>query len=129
MKRVLLTFLLFLLAAVTASGQSYIVDMQRESARSDKLTGGKIGKQQLIPGDAEIRITINLPAFQMTLWQNGREVKTYPIGIGLLAYPVKIGILQASSVEWNPVWIPPSSDWIERSSTVKPGEIVLPTDP
>jgi hypothetical protein len=27
------------------------------------------------------------------------------------------------------VWIPPSSDWIERSSTVKPGEIILPTDP
>ncbi|HUR97681.1 MAG TPA: L,D-transpeptidase family protein, partial [Pyrinomonadaceae bacterium] len=34
-----------------------------------------------------------------------------------------------SSIEWNPVWIPPSSDWIEKSSTVKAGEIVLPTDP
>jgi hypothetical protein len=27
------------------------------------------------------------------------------------------------------VWIPPSSDWIDASSTVKAGEIVLPTDP
>src|SRR5690606_37681518 len=31
--------------------------------------------------------------------------------------------------EFNPVWIPPSSDWIEKSSTVKAGEVVLPTDP
>ena len=106
-----------------------MVDIARESARSDKLTGGKIEKQLLQPGDSNVRITINLPAFQMTLWQGGREVKTYPIGIGMYEFPVKIGILQASSVEWNPVWIPPSSDWIEKSSTVKAGEIVLPTDP
>jgi murein L,D-transpeptidase YcbB/YkuD len=110
-------------------GQSYITDIARESARSDKITGGKIEKQSLQAGDPNIRITINLPAFQMTLWQGGREVETYPIGIGMYEFPVKVGILQASSVEWNPVWIPPSSDWIEKSSTVKPGEIVLPTDP
>jgi hypothetical protein len=121
--------LLFLLCAGSAFSQSYIADMARESARSDKLTGGSIEKQQLVPGDPNIKITINIPAFQMTLWQDGKEIKTYPIGVGLLEYPVKIGVLQASSVEWNPVWIPPSSDWIEKSSTVKPGEIVLPTDP
>jgi hypothetical protein len=117
------------LFAAAAFGQSYIADMARESARSDKLTGGSIAKQQLVPGESDIRITINVPAFQMTLWQNGREVRTYPVGIGMLEFPVKIGILQASSLEWNPVWIPPSSDWIDKSSSVKPGEIVLPTDP
>ena len=116
-------------SAASAFGQSYIVDMQRESARSDKLTGGRIGKQLLVAGDTDVRITINVPAFQMTLWQNGNEVSSYPIGVGMLEYPIMIGLLQASSVEWNPVWIPPSSDWIDKSSTVKPGEIVLPTDP
>src|SRR5687767_4555988 len=110
-------------------GQTYIVDMKRESARSDKLTGGRIEKTLLENGDPDIKITINVPAFQMTLWQDGKEVKTYPIGVGLLEYPIFIGQREASSIEWNPVWIPPSSDWIERSSTVKPGEIVLPTDP
>jgi hypothetical protein len=124
-----LALTLLLLFAATAFGQSYIADMARESATSDKLSGGKIERQQLVPGDPNVRVTINVPSFQMTLWQNGRAVRTYPVGIGMLEFPVKIGILQASSLEWNPVWIPPSSDWIDKSSTVKPGEVVLPTDP
>lgn len=119
---------IFALAAI-ACGQTYIVDIRRESARSDKITGGRIEKTDLEPGDKDIKITINVPAFQMTLWQDGKEVKSYPIGVGLIDYPIIIGIREASSIEWNPVWIPPSSDWIEKSSTVKPGEIVLPTDP
>jgi hypothetical protein len=65
----------------------------------------------------------------MTLWQDGREVKTYPIGVGLREYPIYIGRLQARTIEWNPVWIPPSSDWIEASTKVKAGEIIRPTDP
>jgi hypothetical protein len=103
--------------------------MRRDSARSDKLTGGTIEKTALAAGEGNVKITINLPAFQMTLWQNGKEVKTYPIGVGLFEYPVYVGFRQASELVWNPVWIPPSSDWIEASSKVKAGEIILPTDP
>jgi hypothetical protein len=65
----------------------------------------------------------------LTLWQNGREVRSYPIGIGLAEYPLFVGQRSASSIEWNPVWIPPSSDWIEKSIKVRPGEVILPTDP
>ena len=128
MKKFTLTLILLLSAATLGLGQSYMVDIQRESARSDKFTG-KIEKGLLEPGNPNIRITINVPAFQMTLWQDGREIKSYPVGVGLLDYPIIIGRREASSIEWNPVWIPPSSDWIEKSSTVKAGEIVLPTDP
>jgi hypothetical protein len=129
MKNLFNSALFVLTAASFAFGQSYIADMQRESARSDKLTGGRIERGPLEAANGDIRITINVPAFQMTLWQGAKEVKSYPIGVGMLEYPIMIGRLQASSLEWNPVWIPPSSDWIEKSSTVKPGEIVLPTDP
>ncbi len=122
---ILLNFLLIF----PAFAQSYMNDMKRDSARSDKRTGGKIEKTTLAAGEENIRITINVPAFQMTLWQNGKEVKSYPIGVGMKDYPIFIGIREASSIEWNPVWIPPSSDWIDASSTVKAGEIILPTDP
>jgi len=128
LKLLTISFLNFALAAA-AFGQTYIVDIKRESARSDKLTGGRIEKTALESGNPNIRITLNVPAFQMTLWQDGKEIKSYPVGVGMLDFPIVIGMRQASSIEWNPVWIPPSSDWIEKSSTVKPGEIVLPTDP
>ncbi len=125
-----ITFLILVISlAASAFGQAYMNDIVRDSARSDKLTGGNIKKTALAGGENDLRITINVPAFQMTLWQNGKEVKSYPVGVGLLDYPIIIGRREASSIEWNPVWIPPSSDWIEKSSTVKPGEIILPTDP
>ena len=117
---------LFFTAA--AFGQTHMIDSKRESARSDKFTNG-IVRTSLTPGDANVKVTINVPSFQMTLWQNGKEVAMYPVGVGKIDYPVAISLRKATSIEWNPVWIPPSSDWIEKSSTVKPGEIVLPTDP
>ncbi len=125
----LFIIILTAVAAMSAAGQTYIVDSRRESARSDKLRSGPFAEAEFIPGDPDIRLTIDLPSFQMTLWQNDREVRTYPVGIGMVEFPVAISLRVARTIEWNPVWIPPSSDWIERSSTVKPGEIVLPTDP
>ena len=126
--RSVLTVLLTSLLTVAVAAQTHLIDSKRESARSDKFTNG-IVRTSLVPGDANIKITINVPSFQMTLWQNGKEVAMYPVGVGKIDYPVAISLRNATSIEWNPVWIPPSSDWIEKSSTVKPGEIVLPTDP
>jgi hypothetical protein len=125
----LAVFLFSILAIGSAFGQSYVQDMKRQSARSDKLTGGTIEKTALAPGGGNLKITINVPSFQMTLWQNGKEVKTYPIGVGLKDYPIYVGLREASAVIWNPVWIPPDSDWVHVSKTVKAGEIILPTDP
>ncbi len=111
------------------SAQSYLLDMKRESARSDKLTGGKIEKTTLAAGEEDLKITVNVPSFQMTLWQSGKEVKTYQVGVGMKEYPIFIGRLSAADVIWNPNWIPPDSDWVTGSKTVKVGEIIQPDDP
>ena len=113
---------------VSVFGQSFLSDIMRDSARSDKLTGGHIEKTVVEPGRGDLKITINVPAFRMTLWQDGKEIKSYPIGVGMAEWPIFIGRREASSIEWNPVWIPPSSDWIDKGSSVKPGEVILPTD-
>lgn len=123
-KALLLTFVL----ATVAVGQTYIQDSKRESARSDKLTNG-IKKAAFVPGDPSIRLTLNIPSFQLTVWQGGKEVAMYHVGVGKIDFPVPVSLRNATSIEFNPVWIPPSSDWIEKSSTVKAGEIVQPTDP
>ena len=119
---------LILVAAAAVSAQTHLIDSKRESARSDKFTKG-IVRASLVPGDAAVKLTINVPSFQMTLWQGGNEIAVYPVGVGKIDYPVVFSLRKGTSIEWNPVWIPPSSDWIEKSSTVKAGEVVLPTDP
>lgn len=112
--------------SISAISQSYIKDMKRDSARSDTRTGGQIEKTTLIPGDKDVRVTINAPAFQMTLWQNGKEVKTYPVGIGQKEFPMFIGLREINYLIWNPDWIPPDSDWVAEGLKGIP---IPPTDP
>jgi lipoprotein-anchoring transpeptidase ErfK/SrfK len=101
-----------------------------ESARSDKFTGGKIEHTALQPGQPDIAITVDVPAFRLTLWQNGKEVRTYEIGVGMKKYPIDIGERRASQIIWNPEWVPPDSEWvIEARSDVEPGEHIEAGDP
>jgi lipoprotein-anchoring transpeptidase ErfK/SrfK len=100
-----------------------------ESERSDKFTGGQIAKASLTPGDHRIWITVNIPAFRLTLWQNGKEVRTYPIGIGRPSFPLPIGERKAMEIIWNPEWIPPESGWVEESEEVIAGERIEAYDP
>jgi hypothetical protein len=93
---------------LAAAGGSVGTD---ESARSDKLTGGRIRRAKLIPGEPDIRITVNAPAYLLTLWQNGREVSAYPIGIGRKNFPLPVGERQAAAIIFNPHWIPSESVW------------------
>ncbi|MEJ7618178.1 MAG: L,D-transpeptidase family protein [Pyrinomonadaceae bacterium] len=99
-----------------------------ESARSDKYTGGRILRGTLVAGEPDIEITVDVPAFRLTLWQNGKEIKTYPIGVGRKDYPISIGERRATEVIWNPSWIPPASDWVEGMKTVKAGEVITAGD-
>lgn len=102
---------------------------ENESARSDKLTGGKIDRSVLAPGDPDIKITVNLPAFLLTLWQDGKQVRTYDIGIGRKSHPVPVGERSVSEIIFNPNWIPPDSPWVRRSYRVRAGEVIRAGDP
>jgi len=114
------------LAGIGSTGGSVGTD---ESARSDKFTGGRVEQTQLKMGDPNIRVTVNVPAFQLTLWQNGKEVKTYDIGIGRKNFPVPVGEREARAVIFNPMWIPPDSAWVRRTEGVEPFERIEPDDP
>ena len=99
-----------------------------ESAREDKLTGGRIEQTSLQAGKGDIRITVNIPAFQLTFWQNNKEVKTYQIGIGRKDFQLPSGLRYAREVIFNPDWIPPDSEWVYEHD-VEPGERVDAEDP
>jgi lipoprotein-anchoring transpeptidase ErfK/SrfK len=92
-----------------------------ESARSDKLTGGRIRRTRLIAGEPDIRITVNAPAFLLTLWQNGNVVSAYNIGIGQKNFPLPVGEREATAIIFNPQWIPPDSVWAANEK-IKPDD-------
>jgi lipoprotein-anchoring transpeptidase ErfK/SrfK len=101
-----------------------------ESEREDKFTGGKIQTAALVENQPDIKITVDVPAFRLTLWQNGKEVKTYEIGVGRKEFPLAIGMRRAAQIIWNPEWVPPDSDWVEEShKDVEPGEHIDADDP
>jgi lipoprotein-anchoring transpeptidase ErfK/SrfK len=96
-----------------------------ESARSDKLTGGRIRKTRLIAGEPDIQITVNAPAFLLTLWQNGKEVSAYHVGIGQKNFPLPVGEREAASIIFNPHWIPSDSVWAPYEK-IKPHDLGPP---
>ncbi|HWP42433.1 MAG TPA: L,D-transpeptidase, partial [Blastocatellia bacterium] len=100
-----------------------------ESARSDKISGGKIEQAALAEGQPRIWITVNVPAFRLTLWQDGKEVKTYQIGVGRKNFPIKVGERKATEIIWNPEWVPPDSPWVLKDEDVEPGERIEADDP
>lgn len=121
------TFLLIGIVFSTNSfGQYFMVDIKRDSARSDIITGGTIEKAKFVDGGSDIKLTVNVPAFQMTFWQDGKEVSTYNVGVGLKDYPIYIGKRPIKNVIWNPSWIPPDSDWVAPELQ---GKVISPTDP
>lgn len=102
---------------------------KNQSERSDQLTGGRVEVAEFAPDQPDIRLTLNIPSFRLTLWQNGREVKSYYIGVGMKAHPLYIGDREARAIIWNPDWIPPSSDWVLEMASVSPGEVIKASDP
>ena len=102
---------------------------RNKSERSDSLTGGHIEHAELAPNQPDIRITLNVPSFRLTLWQNGKEVKSYFVGVGMKEHPIYIGDREANELIWNPAWIPPSSDWVLEMKGVSPGEVIKASDP
>src|SRR5215468_6181191 len=76
-----------------------------------------------LPNDT--RIVINAPAYRMDMFENGRLIKSYRIGIGYPEYPLPVGVRTANAIIFNPTWTPPDEPWVESpSSNVKVGQKV-----
>jgi lipoprotein-anchoring transpeptidase ErfK/SrfK len=78
------------------------------------------GKPNSVPTDT--RIVVNAPAYRMDVFEGGRLVKSYKIGIGYPEFPLPVGQRRANNIIFNPTWTPPDEPWVEASNKVKPGE-------
>jgi hypothetical protein len=86
-------------------------------------------RTKLIAGEPDVRITVNAPAFQLTLWQNGKEVSAYHIGIGHKDFSLPVEEREAATIIFNPQWIPSDSAWAARGNGASPDQKIKPDDP
>ena len=130
---VLLVLICAIAMGQTASSQTtsspQTADDRNKSERSDMLTGGRIETADFAANQPDIRLTLNVPSFRLTLWQNGKEVKSYYVGVGMKEHPLYIGDREVNELIWNPAWIPPASDWVLGIKGVSPGEVIKASDP
>ena len=68
------------------------------------------------------RVVVNIPAFRMDLFQDGKLIKSYKIGIGYPEFPLPQGLRKAQSIIFNPTWTPPDSPWVASMKDVSPGD-------
>lgn len=72
-----------------------------------------------VPTDT--RIVVNIPAFRMDLFESGKLVKSYKIGIGYPEFPLAQGLRKAQQIIINPTWTPPDEPWVAKMGRT-PGE-------
>ncbi|MFN2502065.1 MAG: L,D-transpeptidase [Pyrinomonadaceae bacterium] len=84
--------------------------------------GGELAavKPNSVPSDT--RIVVNTPAYRMDVFQEGKLVKSYKVGIGYPEFPLPTGLRSAKSIIFNPTWTPPDEPWVKGK--VSPGQKV-----
>ncbi|MBA2494387.1 MAG: L,D-transpeptidase [Acidobacteria bacterium] len=84
-----------------------------------------------VPTDT--RIVVNAPSYRMDLFQDGKLIKTYKIGIGYPEFPLPVGMRQAKTIIFNPTWTPPDEPWVkgklEAGKTIEAGSAQNPLGP
>ena len=89
-----------------------------ETAQTGEPASGN--KPNAVPTDT--RVVVNAPAYRMDIFQDGKLIKTYKIGIGYPEFPLPSGTRKAIAIIFNPTWTPPDEPWVKGK--LKPGETV-----
>ncbi|MEA2172508.1 MAG: L,D-transpeptidase ErfK/SrfK [Blastocatellia bacterium] len=92
------------------------------TAPNDSNAGAASKSFNAVPTDT--RIVVNAPAYRMDVFENGRLVKSYRVGIGYPEFPLPTGMRKAREIIFNPTWTPPDSPWVATMKNVKAGEKV-----
>jgi lipoprotein-anchoring transpeptidase ErfK/SrfK len=80
-----------------------------------------------IPQDT--RVVVNIPAFRMDMFEDGKLIKSYKVGIGYPEFPLPTGLRKADTIIFRPSWTPPDEPWVEKpGSRVKVGQKIEPGD-
>ena len=92
----------------------------------DKTATQPVSNDRTVPNQvpSDSRIVVNAPAYRMDVFEAGRLIKSYKIGIGYPQFPLPTGLRKARTIIFNPTWTPPDEPWVARMKDVSVGEKV-----
>lgn len=73
------------------------------------------------PPDSGIALVLNLPAFRLEVRDGTGTLRSYTVAVGSRRFRTPVGRYQLSSVELNPWWHPPDSEWARDEKVTPPG--------
>lgn len=68
-------------------------------------------------------LVLNVPAFRLDVFERGRLARDYRVAVGTRQYPTPLGEYAITSIEWNPWWYPPPSEWARGDKATPPGPV------
>ncbi|MGI8918431.1 MAG: L,D-transpeptidase [Pyrinomonadaceae bacterium] len=100
---------------------------------SETDESGKPGEVSMLPGPnavpGDTRVVVNIPAYRMDLFQEGKLIKSYKVGIGYPQFPLPTGLRKAQTIIFNPTWTPPDEPWVAKMKDIAVGEKVAAGSP
>jgi murein L,D-transpeptidase YcbB/YkuD len=73
------------------------------------------------PPDHGLHLDLNIPALRLDVYQGPDVIRRYRVAVGDLEHQTPVGAYSIQRVEWNPTWIPPSSEWAKSDTAMGPG--------
>ncbi len=70
---------------------------------------------------SRVYIEINIPAYRLDLYEDGRYLKSYPVAVGMLSFKTPRRNFYMERMEWNPWWIPPNAAWCKKKTIDEEG--------
>jgi lipoprotein-anchoring transpeptidase ErfK/SrfK len=67
------------------------------------------------------QIVVDLGDLKLYLYRDGGLIKSYSVATGQSAYPTPTGSYVVTSMQMNPTWYPPNSDWAKDAKPIPPG--------
>jgi murein L,D-transpeptidase YcbB/YkuD len=74
------------------------------------------------PLQAQLRVDINIPENRLVVLDGDRQIREYPVSVGLPGYDTPEGEYTIQRAEWNPWWRPPTHrEWARDRQVTPPG--------
>ncbi len=110
------------LAVLIGERWSGAADEGSDKTAQSTSTNNRPGAPNAVPTDS--RIVVNAPAYRMDVFDGGRLIKSYKIGIGYPQFPLPTGLRKARVIIFNPTWTPPDEPWVAKMKNISAGEKV-----